>query len=452
LLVAAVPAAGAATRPRYGGTLRVETQARIASLDPREWPAEPDEAARKEKVVALVFERLVKVDDSGRPQAQLAASWQHDAERKRWQFRLRPDVKFHDGTPLGAAAVVAALAGALDGRRVSALGETVVITSEAAMPDLVAELGRGRNFIFRRAADGVLVGTGPFRVAEWQPGRRALLSAQEDYWGGRAFLESIEIRMGSLPREQLINLELGRADVVEVGPGEIRRAAQSGRKVWSSAPVELLAVVFAHGGATEDARVREALGLSIDRAALHNVLLQKQGEPAGGLLPQAVSGYAFLFSTAVDLVRARRLWSEASRGQPLALAYDPGDPVARAIAERIAVNAREAGIAVQAVASDAGPRRAEAVLVRMRIGAAEPRAALASLSAALDLDDALALPGQATLEQLYAAERDVVESFRVVPLVHLPETYGLSARVKNWLAGRWGRWRLEDVWLEAEER
>src|SRR5712692_6335155 len=100
-----------AARPRYGGTLRVEMRVAVASLDPTEGP--DANRAAKEKLATLVFDRLVQLSDDEQPQPQLALSWQHDVEMKGWQFRLRPGVKFHDGSPLTAAAVVAALQRAL---------------------------------------------------------------------------------------------------------------------------------------------------------------------------------------------------------------------------------------------------------------------------------------------------------------------------------------------------
>ncbi len=53
-----------------------------------------------------------------------------------------------------------------------------------------------------------------------------------------------------------------------------------------------------------------------------------------------------------------------------------------------------------------------------------------------------------TPEQIYAAERAPIDAFRVIPLVHVSESYGLSPQVRDWMAPRWGGWRLEDVWLE----
>src|SRR5436309_1163474 len=93
-------AAESATRPRYGSTLRVEMQADVRRLDPSERPTDAAEAAAKDKLETLVFERLVRLDENGRAQPALALSWEHDAAAKRWVFRLRAGVKFHDGTTL----------------------------------------------------------------------------------------------------------------------------------------------------------------------------------------------------------------------------------------------------------------------------------------------------------------------------------------------------------------
>ena len=79
-------------------------------------------------------------------------------------------------------------------------------------------------------------------------------------------------------RDQTIDLELAKADLVEISIGDARRAAQRPLRTWTSAPAELVALVFERGrAAAEDARTREAVALSIDRAAIQNVLLDRQG-------------------------------------------------------------------------------------------------------------------------------------------------------------------------------
>ncbi len=432
---------GAVERPRYGGTLRVEMQAAARALDPAESPR---------RLAALVFERLVRLDARGRPQPALALAWQSSPGLRRWQFHLRPGVKFQDGSPLNPAAVVASLAASSSGWTAAPLPDGVVIRSEHPLPDLLSELAAARNSIVQRAPGVAPSGTGPFRIAQWESEHRAVFSANEEYWDGRPFLDSIAVQMGRSPQQQILDLELGRADLVELSPAEVRRASQGGMKLWSSAPVTLLAIVF-DPGAGADARLREALGLSIDRAAIHSVLLQKQGEPAVGLLPEWLSGYAFLFRTPRDAARARQLVAALPpSAAPLTLGYDGSDPLARPIVERIAVNAREAGIRTQIAPQTPKP---DLRLVRVRIPSIRPDAALAGLAVSLGLADAAGFPDPASPEVCYEAERALIENFRVIPLVHLPEIYASRPAVKTWQTpglSKTGEWRLEDVWLSPE--
>jgi ABC-type transport system substrate-binding protein len=220
----------------------------------------------------------------------------------------------------------------------------------------------------------------------------------------------------------------------------------------SSNPIQLFVLVFdASRPAVQDVHVRQAISLAVDRASIADVILQRQGAPAGGLLPNWISGYAHLFPAASDLPRARDLLPasvrEHFRSMPLVLFYDSGDAEARAIADRVAVNLREVGIMVQALGQIADSKTktsaADLRLVRLRIAAPDPAEALAGLLNSLgetptDMD---------TPEQIYAAERAPIDAFRAIPLVHVSENYGLSPQVRDWMAPRWGGWKLEEVWL-----
>jgi peptide/nickel transport system substrate-binding protein len=277
---------------------------------------------------------------------------------------------------------------------------------------------------------GALLASGAFRVSQWDANRRAVLVANEQYQGGRPFVDSIEVEMGRSFRDQMVDFELGKAHVVEVDPAEAPRASQRGLRIWSSPPNELLALVFT--GGADNPRVREALALSIDRTAIHTVLLGRQGAPAGGLLPHWLSGYAFLFPTARDLPRAQKALGP-TRSAPLTLEYDSSDTTLRAVAERLALNAREAGLTLRIA-----PQGGEVRLVRRRIPDVNPARALTALAESLGLEGRLP-PGDP-----YASERALVESRWIIPLAHLPEIYGLSPHVRDW-AG----WDLPRVWLDA---
>lgn len=460
-----------ARRPRYGGTLRAEIGAEVASLDPAVGTANDAEAIAKAKLLALVFDRLIAFDERGQPKPGLAVSWQASADSKKWGLRLRDDLRFQDGSALTPDDVNTALKAANPGWRIvwfirtlggGSTAEFVEIDTDSPAPGLPIELAAPRNSIFRRNADGSLLGTGPFRVASWEPRKRAVLTAFEESWQGRPFVDSIEVQMGRGARDRLIDLEVGKADLVEIPLEEARRAMDRGTRVSTSQPDELLALAFMAGRpAAEDARIRHALASSIDRAAIVNFILQKQGEAAGGLLPQWSTGTAFLFSTVPDSAQAKQLASQINPAPVLLLGYDGADALEKAVAERIVVNARDAGLAVRAQPTTSAAKASsqfDARLIRLRMDSPLPRPALAGFLntlAPLAGPGPAPLPDAATPEDIYERERAVVDSYRVIPLVHLADAYGLSPRVKDWVAppaGGHQGWPFANVWLEGEGR
>jgi peptide/nickel transport system substrate-binding protein len=426
----------------------------VAGIDPRQWPPGSMRAADFDRIASLVFDRLIKLDEHGTPQPALATSWQHDAQSKRWQFSLRKGVKFSDGsalTPESSALALQQLLG--NDFDVSATSDSVIIQADRSMPDFLSTLAAGRYFIFHTTDDGSLTGTGPFRVAEWPKNNgplKAVFVSNESCWAGRPFVDKIELTMGASFEQQANAIAAGQADVVELPASQVRRAVQRGVRTASSDPVELFALQFdATRPAVQDQRVRQAISLAIDRSSIAEVILQKQGVAAGSLLPNWISGYAHLFPVVMDLPHAKELLAAAGRevSHPMALTlvYDSGDAEARAIAERVAVNLREAGIVTQisGLTTDAKNPPTDVRLLRYRLAAPDPGLALAGILNALGE----APTSTETPEQAYAAERAPIDAFRVIPLVHVTESYGLSPQVRDWMPPRWGGWRLEDVWL-----
>jgi MarR-like DNA-binding transcriptional regulator SgrR of sgrS sRNA len=487
--------ARSATSPRRGGTLRVELRAASVSLDPREWMAGTMESAADEKLAALVFDRLVVLDNYGRFQTQLATEWTHDAAFKRWQFMLRAGVKFSDGSVLGATDVAAALQPLLlNGQQITATGSGVVIQSAVGMPDLLEELGSGRFFVYRVQPDGTLLGTGPFFVSESRENSKGAdksdsahyeasntlparsegkpthlhFRANEETWSGRPFLDAIDVALGVPPLRQLFDLQLGKADLVEISPDLMRRAMQDNLRVWSSAPVILYGLRFdeARPGAA-DAQLREAVSLSLDRQTMANVLLQKQAEPAAALLPQWLSGYAFLFTMETNIARAREiraaLPANAAAGtERLRLRVDEAGDLPKLLGERVAINARQAAILVQVV-NRVAPRSSTTTtnstdttaglhLFAWHYSTLSSRLELESFASAMHLGYfAENTSSSADPEQLYAREKKLLEERHVLPLVALPEYVGLGQNVRDWMPARWGEWHLADVWLDLPE-
>jgi hypothetical protein len=129
-------------------------------------------------------------------------------------------------------------------------------------------------------------------------------------------------------------------------------------------------------------------------------------------------------------------------GLRLTLSFDPSAALERPIAERIALNAREAGIAIQVVAGG----KADIRLARVRLRSSRPAQALADVAAAFGIGEIE--PTAAPPEALVEGEKKLLGDFRVVPLFHLPEILGLGGQVRNWDPELWSDWRLDSVWLE----
>jgi ABC-type transport system substrate-binding protein len=435
--------ASAATRPHYGGTLRVEMRAAPTSLDPAD--SNQQQWSGSGNLFSLMFDTLVSLDEQGKPEPALASSWGDDPGSQRWQFFLRHGVTFQDGAPVTPNTVAASLRKTNPTWKIFSEGEAVIIERDAPAPNLPAELTLPRNSIVKREG-GKIAGTGPFAVSLWDPGKKLILAARDDYWDGRAFLDGIEIEMGKSFREQMISFDLGKAQVMEVAPEQEHRATTQGLRITSSAPAELMALVFSRDPQSpDDARQRQALALCIDRELLNTVVLQGGGEPGGGLLPNWMTGYGFLFPATIDLALARQVRGEIPHTTSWTLGYDPTDSTARVIAERVALNARDAGLRMQITSASAADLR----LVRIPLISLDTQMAINELAATLGLPQGKS--AFASVDDLYGAESKLLQSQRVIPLLHLRMAYGVSDAVKGWRTARDGRLRLANVWIAAEK-
>ena len=443
LLVASSVVGLAATRPRYGGTLRVALRIAPMSLDPA--TGNPYDGVAARNLSYLIFDGLVTLDDRGFPQPALATSWQAEPGGQRWRFQLRKGVVCHDGTPLTPDIVAASLRAANSNWKVFPAEDAVVIETDSPSTTLAVELSLTRYGIAKRAGTK-LIGTGPYSISQWDPGKKLTLAARDEYWNGRPFVDTIEIELGKNLRDQMILLDVGKADLIEIAPEQSHHAAAENRRVENSSPVELMALVFARDPQSADeSRLRQALGLSIDRAALSKVLFQGGADPAGSLLPNWMTGYAFLFSAAGDSSQSRQTRGDSRQSTPWNLSYDATDPMARVIAERIALNARDAGVTVQPATTGASDVR----LVRAPLLSLADRTALTALAAMTGVPSP-AFAGD-SMEDLYSAESGMLNSRRIIPLLHIRTAYGVGRSVRNWSANRDGVWHVEDVWLAAEK-
>lgn len=194
------------------------------------------------------------------PGPGLASSWDVDPGSREWTFHLREGVRFHDGTPFDAEAVVFALdrvmdAGsefysATDGGRAGAWVRqieayraadplTVVITTVAPYawlhwdllhvyfpsPTVVREVG---NEAYPQHATG----TGPFRMTRYVDGEILQMSRHDDYWGTPALLSQLVLRPQAEAATRLASLQSGAVDWAEVpSPDALDQLAREGFSV-----------------------------------------------------------------------------------------------------------------------------------------------------------------------------------------------------------------------------
>jgi ABC-type transport system substrate-binding protein len=471
-----------AAKPQYGGVLRVELRASSVTLNPQRWRAGSPEYAANERLAELVFDRLVTLDNYGKFQPGIATDWNHDVSAKHWQFTLRPGVKFSDGTALTPGDVVKALQPMLPrGVQISATASGVVVQSANPTYDLLEVLASGPYFVCKVDGKGFLSGTGPFVIEGSPPSAQVnersgtgsgVSAAQhirfrynDGYWGGRPYLDAIDVALGVAPLRALLDIQLGKADLSELSEDTARRAQQVNLRLWASSALTLYAVRFAtRAKSPNEQMLREALSLSLDRQAMARVLLQKQAEPAVAFLPQWLSGYAFFFDMDSNLEGAKSLRAKlpvnaVGASQPLRVAIDGNNELSKLIGERIVVNARSAGLALQMITKTgvaqtgdlAGTKtETDAQLVAWRYTSLSPRDALEGMAVAWRWE----IPeggAPADADARYAWEKRMMDERNLLPLVAVPDFAAADARVRNWSPAPWGEWRLADVWLVQAE-
>lgn len=456
-----ITAANASTRPHYGSTARVLIQHKISSLDPL---VESDYPGDRDKLSQLVFETLTEIDAQGRLRPRLASSWQPEAGQRVWQFQLRL-ANFQDGTAVTSATVAASLKSASPDWKITVNNrQAFTIETPVPSPHLPELLSLPKFAVVKRMADSTLVGSGPYKLSQWQPGEHALFSANDDYWSGRPYPDAIEVQMGVSLREHLLERNLGRDHAAQLGIDQVRALEQTSQNVVLSRPAELMVIFFLQsdrngGKRAVDPHIREAIADAINRSAISGVLLQKKAAPATGLLPQWLTGYEFMFPDVANPDLARKLRSETGTTAPISLAYDFSDPVSKLVAERIAVDAHEVGIVVQPfgdahINTRAGRRSstADAVLLRLPMRSLHASAALAADAEDLDLPPEMlsAILNAGRPDELFAAERKALEDYRIIPVAHLSQALWLNSTVHNWQQLPDGDWKLDQVWVEGK--
>ncbi len=238
--------------PAEGGELRVPTSLAIESLDPI-----VGYLAEEHEVAAVVFETLTRVDEAAQIVPHLAAGFELAQGGKSYGFKLRPDVRFHDGRRLttrdvrysfervlrkpidepgilllpirGAEALRQGSASELSGFRILSATEFVVELERpmSFFPALLSNAGvaivpEGAQELVGHWRDGCS-GTGPFRVVHFAAGKRLELEKNPYYWRpGYPKSDRLVFHFGVSPERILADFRSGRFSLAaELRPADV---------------------------------------------------------------------------------------------------------------------------------------------------------------------------------------------------------------------------------------
>lgn len=250
------------------------------------------EAGIRQTVLNLALEGLLSRETDGRPQARLAESWTTSPDGLRVRVQLRPDVFFHDGTPVTAASIREVLLAELPGY----LGPDFADVKDVlVVSDREIELILNRRSTFAveglhvpiEAPGGEGIGTGPFYRVESADGAAAEMRANERYYQGAPLIDRILIESYSSVRSAWADMLRGEVDMLyEVGVDavDLLRPSRDVQIFSAPRPYALVAVLNVQRPALRDAAVRRALNAAIDRETLVREALQGYGTPAGSPL------------------------------------------------------------------------------------------------------------------------------------------------------------------------
>ncbi len=331
----------AAPAPAPSGLLRVGMEAQPTTMDPG-----LSTDLYSQQVYSQVLEGLLQLDPDGVPKPALAESWTPSADGRVWTFKLRQNVKFHDGTDFTADDVKFTLDRILnpDTRspqrgllsQINAVDvvdrNTVRITTRAAFVPILTNLATGayvlpRAYHTRVGRDFARrpVGTGPYKWIEWVADERVVLEANPDYYAGRPAMDRVQFRFIPEASVRLAELESGGTDVIAGIP------AQDLRRLRVSLLVDLHEVIgtnyrlMAFNTSVkpyDDVRVRQAIAHAVDRQKVVDVVWPGRGVVAEGPIPPTSWAYDERFrGLGFNLNRSKQLMAEAGHASGFEMNY-----------------------------------------------------------------------------------------------------------------------------------
>lgn len=354
--------------------LKIGLSAEPSALDPHYHNLVPNNA-----MFTHVFDALIEQDENQRLSPGLAQSWKA-IDDTTWEFKLRPGVKFHDGTAFTAKDVVFSLcrvpkvpnspsAFTIYTKGIDSLEVkddlTILFKTATPYPLLPTDLSTigivsaatgkySGDLAFKKSGcEGVesypstedfnsgkaMNGTGPFKFKEFVKGDRIVLTKNPNYWGTKAPWDTVTFKPILADGPRVAALLAGDVDFIENPPSQdLPRLRQdknvrivdglSNRVIYiavDSGPAPSPGIKGTDKNPLADPKVRKALSLAIDRKAIDQRIMNTQAEPAGQIISTGLFGNnPDLKPDVFDAKKAKELLTEA--GYPNGFEITIGSP------------------------------------------------------------------------------------------------------------------------------
>ncbi|WP_350301466.1 glutathione ABC transporter substrate-binding protein [Peribacillus frigoritolerans] len=289
-----------------------------------------------------IYEGLVQRDENSEIQPMLAEKWKQINDTT-WEFKLREDVKFHDGTPFNADAVKKTFDRLLD---------PMVASPRAVVFDMVKEVKPVDEFtvqfilkepfspllsILANHEGGIISpktiekygkkiiqepnGTGPFVFDSWSPGQEIILTKNDSYWGDEPKVDKVLFKVVPEDSTRISMIETGEAHIAEPLPVAVMDQVESSpaMDVYRSEGYGTEYLGFnVNNEPFNDVKVRKAIAHAIEMDSIIKGVFNNVGVKANSLMGSKVFGYnEDLEAYDYNLKEAKKLMAEAGYSEGL---------------------------------------------------------------------------------------------------------------------------------------
>lgn len=336
-----------------------------------------DSQAQAEIFSYNVYETLSRIDVEGEPQPLLAESW--TTEGTTFTVKLREGIRFHDGSELDSADVVATYSRAIRDKNTAAVGMvsvsavdglTAAIETEGPNPEMPRLVSRLPIFP-SEVADGSemndkMIGTGPYEFTRWTRNDSLEMKRYDDYWGDEAEFDTVVWRFRPETAVRVSMLRAGEVDAaMDISAGDVANLEHvvSG----PSSNIIIMRPKYYRGSPLADDRLRRAVSLAIDNESIISGIYGGRAEDPRGqvVIPRVLGFDEELTDPEYDPDEASRLVAEAApNGATLTLAVDGSWDKAQEVAEAIGAQLEAVGFTVNASFDDTATLREKLFVAR----------------------------------------------------------------------------------------